>query len=228
MTAIPARQENHDPDSVSSVNTPYRHHWVPVGKLKKGDHLKTPDGTLATADGGTTPKIHDGWMWDLTVPGNNDHDFYVTAGVTRVLVHNCDMNNPMSGFEQVSEANQAAWRRVAEDAREALRMAGLPAFQFGQNQSAVGAEIEIDLGDDAAGGLFVAWRPDRQLSQLAAESVRNGQLNHPSIRQAGLVSKTMRDAIISILNSAGFTAEESGDDLRPLSLRVVSGPSHAQ
>jgi hypothetical protein len=27
-------------------------------------------------------------MWDLTVPGNNDHDFYVIPGATSVLVHN--------------------------------------------------------------------------------------------------------------------------------------------
>src|SRR6185437_1416099 len=54
--------------------------------------------------GGSTPAVHDGWMWDLTVPGNNDHDFYVIAGTsiqdsshhtyygvagdTPVLVHN--------------------------------------------------------------------------------------------------------------------------------------------
>ena len=29
--------------------------------------------------GATPPKVHDGWMWDLTVPGNNDHDFYVPS-----------------------------------------------------------------------------------------------------------------------------------------------------
>ena len=39
-------------------------------KLSKGEHLKTLDGTLAVADGGTAPKVHEGWMWDLTVPGN--------------------------------------------------------------------------------------------------------------------------------------------------------------
>ena len=44
---------------------------------------------IAVADGGTTPKVHDGWMWDLTVPGNNDHDFYIKTAVTAVLVHNC-------------------------------------------------------------------------------------------------------------------------------------------
>ena len=65
-------------------------------------HLKTPDGRSAVVVGGTTPKQHDGWMWDLTVPGNNDHDFYVLpasidghhldyveAGNMAVLVHNC-------------------------------------------------------------------------------------------------------------------------------------------
>lgn len=29
-------------------------------------------------------------MWDLTVPGNGDHDFYVTAGSVSILVHNND------------------------------------------------------------------------------------------------------------------------------------------
>jgi hypothetical protein len=30
-------------------------------------------------------------MWDLTVPGDNDHDFYVltTTGTTAILAHNC-------------------------------------------------------------------------------------------------------------------------------------------
>jgi hypothetical protein len=59
--------------------------------LKPGEHLKTPDGTIAVADGGTTPKMHDGWMWDLTVPGNNDHDFYVVTPVADVLVHNANL-----------------------------------------------------------------------------------------------------------------------------------------
>lgn len=63
-----------------------------------------------TVVGGTTPAEHDGWMWNLTVPDNNDHDFYVisdsdvaapnmgsaghhtrdvSAGAMAVLVHNC-------------------------------------------------------------------------------------------------------------------------------------------
>lgn len=31
----------------------------------KGEHLKIPDGTIAIADGGSTPKVRDCWMWDL-------------------------------------------------------------------------------------------------------------------------------------------------------------------
>jgi hypothetical protein len=64
--------------------------WVQAAKLRKGEHLKTPDGTVAVADGGITPAVHDGWMWDLTVPGNNDHDFYVAVGASAILVHNID------------------------------------------------------------------------------------------------------------------------------------------
>jgi putative hemolysin len=81
----------------------YLHYWVSANKLSKGEHLKTPGGATVTVVGGTTPKQHDGWMWDLTVPGNNDHDFYVLppvnnsadtytlqAGGAPVLVHNED------------------------------------------------------------------------------------------------------------------------------------------
>jgi RHS repeat-associated protein len=82
---------------------PAKKQWVQAAELRKGEHLKTANGVTAVAVGGTTPKVHDGWMWDLTVPGNNDHDFYilpatntnrytrnVVAGNTPVLVHNSD------------------------------------------------------------------------------------------------------------------------------------------
>jgi hypothetical protein len=55
--------------------------------------LKTPDGQSAVVVGGSVPVVHDGWMWDLTVPGNNDHDFYVAVAATAVLVHNCPTDN---------------------------------------------------------------------------------------------------------------------------------------
>jgi RHS repeat-associated protein len=81
---------------------PYLDKWVTANKLSKGEHLKTADGTVAVADGGTVPAGHDGWMWDLTVPGNNDHDFYVTSSATPILVHNCDDPIPGTGGTQVT------------------------------------------------------------------------------------------------------------------------------
>lgn len=65
---------------------PHLKQWVPAAKLKKGERLKTADGTNAVANGGTTPKQRDGWMWDLTIPG--DHDFYIQSGREAILVHN--------------------------------------------------------------------------------------------------------------------------------------------
>ena len=50
--------------------------------------LKTPDGQTVVVVGGSVPADHDGWMWDLTVPGNNDHDFYVVVTATEGLVQN--------------------------------------------------------------------------------------------------------------------------------------------
>jgi len=67
---------------------PYHNYWVSANKLSKGEHLKTSNGTVAVADGGSVPADHVGWMWDLTVPGNNDHDFYVETVTGAVLVHN--------------------------------------------------------------------------------------------------------------------------------------------
>jgi Pretoxin HINT domain len=63
--------------------------WVTAGNLKSGTRLRTPSGSdTATVVSGRTPRQHDDWMWDLTIPGNNDHDFYVEAGTVSVLVHN--------------------------------------------------------------------------------------------------------------------------------------------
>jgi hypothetical protein len=61
--------------------------WVKAGALRYGTHLRTPSGGTATALSGWTARQATGWMWDLTIPG--DHDFYIQAAATAVLVHNC-------------------------------------------------------------------------------------------------------------------------------------------
>jgi hypothetical protein len=114
----PRRQENRDPDLVSAVNTPYLHYWVSANKLSKNEHLRASSGATVTVVGGTVPKQHDGWMWDLTVPGNNDHDFYVVVTTASVLVHNDSC--PMIGsngarFTSQEMGRGKGWRIDAEN-----------------------------------------------------------------------------------------------------------------
>ncbi|HUY44152.1 MAG TPA: Hint domain-containing protein, partial [Streptosporangiaceae bacterium] len=85
--------------------------WIPANHLKPGMHLKTPDGQSAVVVGGSVPAVHDGWMWDLTVPGNNDHDFYVAVAATAVLVHNCTEGEEIAN----NIANHANGRAQAGD-----------------------------------------------------------------------------------------------------------------
>ena len=69
------------------------HRWTKAAALKYGTHLHTAGGGTATVLGGYKPRVTTGWMWDLTIPGNNDHDFYVVAHTTPVLVHNCGVSD---------------------------------------------------------------------------------------------------------------------------------------
>ncbi|WP_308466738.1 RHS repeat-associated core domain-containing protein [Rathayibacter soli] len=95
---------NHDTDlmdvtvsaaGVSSVIHATQHHlfwdatakaWTEADHLRPGAVLRTDSGVVASvAKTEVVPGA--GNMWDLTVA--TDHDFYVTAAETAVLVHNC-------------------------------------------------------------------------------------------------------------------------------------------
>ena len=77
--------------------------WVKAGALKYGDNLRTPSGTTVTVIGGRAPAVVAGWMWDLSVPGGNDHDFYVDSAAAPVLVHNCPTGAEPSEIPQSAE-----------------------------------------------------------------------------------------------------------------------------
>jgi hypothetical protein len=78
--------------------SPNTHRWTKAAALKYGTHLTTPTGTTATALGGHNAHTRTGWMWDLTIPG--DHDFYVVAGITATLAHNCGSLAEIAGKVQ--------------------------------------------------------------------------------------------------------------------------------
>ncbi|WP_153040160.1 hypothetical protein [Actinoplanes sp. TFC3] len=123
----------------------------------------------------------------------------------------------------VSSEIRSALLNIATFTRNIIQQAGL-SVQVDGELSSVGAEVEIDFGDDAAGGVFVTWHADPALTEVAAQSVSDGRFDDPSIIQSGAISEVMRDAIIQILQLAKCVAEPSNDDMRPLALRVTSIP----
>jgi hypothetical protein len=119
--------------------------------------------------GGSTPADHDGWMWDLTVPDNNDHDFYVEptavlspslagSAAVAVLVHN--ESCPTARFAVGADG-------TTEDlANDLLHPGGSPIGVAGSNPGI--REIGGDLSDAQA--LF------DELSQGGKVVADNGKL----------------------------------------------------
>nr|WSX75734.1 hypothetical protein OH826_18860 [Streptomyces sp. NBC_00899] len=127
----------------------------------------------------------------------------------------------MSDFINAADDVLADRNQLADQVCRELQLAGIPAFRMVDLVDSVGAEVEVDAGDDEAGGVFVTWRPNPALSQAVAESVRNRELSAPAIRHSGTISSHMRDAIIGILKSAGFRADVADDDMRPMAIHVA-------
>jgi hypothetical protein len=60
-------------------------------------------------------------MWDLTIPGNNDHDFYITPGdlSTAILVHNCAA---WQNYEQKNGSQQTPMTTVVDGQQVSVRL----------------------------------------------------------------------------------------------------------
>jgi hypothetical protein len=117
---------------------PYLDKWVSANKLSKNEHLKAPGGAAVTVVGGTTPKVHDAWMWDLTVPGNNDHDFYVVGTVAAVLVHNCDIPWSSGSVSRASRALDEGSTSVSVSSRSEAEELFLGKYQGAGYRNATG------------------------------------------------------------------------------------------
>jgi|SRR5215469_893602 len=130
----------------------------------------------------------------------------------------------MAEFKHVSGDALQSLNLLAELVYGALELAGLPAHLQPKDLSISGAEIDIDTGDDAGSGVYVFWHPHPAVADAAADRIQRGQFSDPVIKRSGTISLYMKDAIINILTSAGFEVEESRDDLRPFTVRVIAGP----
>ena len=79
--------------------------WTDAKDPKPGDKLRSPDGE--TTETVAAVKVWTGlkWMDDLTV--NDTHTYYVLAGTTPVLVHNCGSSTDLpDGFTPAPSMNE--------------------------------------------------------------------------------------------------------------------------
>ncbi|MEW2620036.1 RHS repeat-associated core domain-containing protein [Streptomyces sp. NPDC048106] len=112
--------KNHTRPTSASLTTTWHHpfwnattnQWTDASRLTPGTHLREPDGTYATVT-----KIRNyhstAVTYDLTIAGL--HTYYVLAGATPVLVHNCAAGGRPKGLrpDPNAEGPHVTFRRDA-------------------------------------------------------------------------------------------------------------------
>jgi hypothetical protein len=152
-----------------------------------------------------------------------------TMGLRTVDLRNVDLPPDVPPSDPEAEAAMAAAKvtpmdralrtDLADAVRLELRAAGLPVGDATAS-GFTGAQLEVDLGGDAAGGVFVTWRAASLDVEAANRSLLDGGFDDTSQRRADATATIMRDAMIAVLAGAGFDVRPSDDVMRPLALRV--------
>jgi RHS repeat-associated protein len=117
---------------------PASHRWVKAAALGHGSHLSSGGSAAVTILGGYAPKAKNGWMWDLSVPGGGDHDFYIDVATTAVLVHNCDDPDP---DEQNDQSRGSTGRTTPGGANEARAM------EYAKQYPQYGDVLPVNMSD---------------------------------------------------------------------------------
>jgi hypothetical protein len=126
----------------------------------------------------------------------------------------------LSGLQHVDDEAAARLRDIATRARAALVSAGIPAFDSEDPSPDGGASVQVDTGDDAAGGVYVQWVFPRSLTDDINAYIIDKQFTHPTVKYSGVVYGAMRDALLSILRASGFSAELADEDMRPFAVVI--------
>ncbi|MDQ0313352.1 RHS repeat-associated protein [Kitasatospora herbaricolor] len=95
--------------------------WTEAANLQAGHQLRLPDGRTAAiksvSNGHTAPTV----AYDLTI--KNIHTYYVLAGTTPILVHNCGEADPYSLKRTESLSGNASKRNV-DSLTESMKQGG--------------------------------------------------------------------------------------------------------
>jgi hypothetical protein len=120
--------------------------WVKAAALKYGTHLRTPGGGTATALGGYTPRTTTGWMWDLTI--TSDHDFYVAADTTAILVHNINGCGDGTSVADMVMTNVGSGRAYSVAFRTELPDDAYPGLSRGAHFQAANRQLLQAMNED--------------------------------------------------------------------------------
>ena len=127
--------------------------------------------------------------------------------------------------ERVDAETQSRLEHVASAVRDELAAAGLEVVAPGLAPDlAAGAEVEVDLMNDTAGGVFIHWRVSPRLRTCAINALRHKRTDDPALSHNGAVQAAMAKAVSLILTSAGFSVDDADDEYRTFGLKVTAGP----
>ena len=189
---------------------PVKRQWVKAASLRKGEPLRTPGATTtAVADGGNVPANHEGQMWDLTIPGNGDHDFYVlpaqpsshrtyrvVAGSTPVLVHNCVDPEVQDLGAMTGPGQTNLWDMPNRDKglafEQQMGMSNLPAgFKaFDQFEPDSGVALSLKSMDTSLPGLNKTGQfYQRLMSAIDDVSNYGGDYRYPGVLTPRMISQ---------------------------------------
>ncbi|MGA5885349.1 hypothetical protein ACPCK4_23615 [Streptomyces cellulosae] len=83
-----------------------------------------------------------------------------------------------------------------------------------------GFSVEIDAGDDEAGGVYIAWKLPNLISSKVKELIRSQELQSPFLARVARHSSDMQKTLADSLQLSGFLIEVA-DDMRPFGIRVI-------
>ncbi|MCY0940948.1 polymorphic toxin-type HINT domain-containing protein [Streptomyces antarcticus] len=188
----------------STFHHPYwsetRRQWTDAGALTSGEQLRQPNGTTLTVQ--TTRNYpHAVTTYNLTV--DDFHTYYVLAGATPVLVHNCD-----GEVHWVPEnAHMSPQAQAYDSGATGSRPGVAPALQYYKPTGSKLAQVKFD-GFDAMNGVLI----DRKLavthrnktyqqalnqSQALEQNGYSGRWEVPDATEARRARKLLGDLLIT-------------------------------
>src|SRR5205823_7200573 len=99
----------------------------------------------------------------------------------------------MVEFEHVNSQAVERLRDLADRVHIILVAAGIPTFDISTSNPHGGAEIEVDTGDDHAGGVYISWGFSHELSEEIRGYLLNKEYSHPRMQYSGKIRLAMRD-----------------------------------